>query len=89
MPINLCSTGEQKLLLLSIILSSVKARCIYYNKAPLLLLDDIMSHLDKDYRKVLIEEVLSIQCQTWITDVNQDNFNNYLCSFKFVELSSK
>uniref|UniRef100_A0A3B0JG89 DNA replication and repair protein RecF n=1 Tax=Wolbachia endosymbiont of Aleurodicus dispersus TaxID=1288877 RepID=A0A3B0JG89_9RICK len=89
MPINLCSTGEQKLLLLSIILSSVKARCIHYNKAPLLLLDDIMSHLDKDYRKVLMEEVLSIQCQTWITDVNQDNFNNYLCSFKFVELSSK
>ncbi|WP_419214321.1 DNA replication/repair protein RecF [Wolbachia endosymbiont of Rhagoletis cingulata] len=89
MPINLCSTGEQKLLLLSIILSSVKARCIYYNKAPLLLLDDIMSHLDKDYRKVLMEEVLSIQCQTWITDVNQDNFNNYLCSFKFFELSSK
>lgn len=89
MPINLCSTGEQKLLLLSIILSSVKARCIHYNKAPLLLLDDIMSHLDKDYRKVLMEEVLSIQCQTWITDVNQDNFNNYLCSFKFFELSSK
>lgn len=88
-PINLCSTGEQKLLLLSIILSSVKARCIHYNKAPLLLLDDIMSHLDKDYRKVLMEEVLSIQCQTWITDVNQDNFNNYLYSFKFFELSSK
>ncbi|WP_410542560.1 DNA replication/repair protein RecF [Wolbachia endosymbiont of Tetranychus urticae] len=89
MPINLCSTGEQKLLLLSIILSSVKARCIHYNKAPILLLDDIMSHLDKDYRKLLMEEVLSIQCQTWITDVNQDNFNNYLCSFKFFELSSK
>lgn len=88
-PINLCSTGEQKLLLLSIILSSVKARCIHHNKAPILLLDDIMSHLDKHYRKVLIEEVLSIQCQTWITDVNQDNFNNYLCSFKFFELSNK
>lgn len=88
-PINLCSTGEQKLLLLSIILSSVKARCIHYNKAPLLLLDDIMSHLDKHYRKALMEEVLSIQCQTWITDVNQDNFNSYLYSFKFFELSNE
>ncbi|APR98221.1 DNA replication/repair protein RecF [Wolbachia endosymbiont of Folsomia candida] len=85
-PINLCSTGEQKLLLLSIILSSVKARCIHHNKAPLLLLDDIMSHLDKHYRKALIEEVLSIQCQTWITDVNKDNFNDYSTSFKFFDL---
>ncbi|AAW70717.1 DNA replication/repair protein RecF [Wolbachia endosymbiont of Brugia malayi] len=86
LPINLCSTGEQKLLLLSIILSSVKARCIHYNKAPLLLLDDIMSHLDKYYRKVLIEEMLSIRCQAWITDVDQNNFGNYIDYFKTIEL---
>ncbi|WCR57773.1 DNA replication/repair protein RecF [Wolbachia endosymbiont of Ctenocephalides felis wCfeJ] len=85
-PVNLCSTGEQKLLLLSIILSSVKARCIHYNKAPLLLLDDIMSHLDKHYRKVLIEEVLSIQCQTWVTAVDRNNFDNYINYFKLIEL---
>ncbi|MFP3030873.1 MAG: DNA replication and repair protein RecF, partial [Wolbachia sp.] len=40
-------------------------------------------------RKALMEEVLSIQCQTWITDVNQDNFNSYLYSFKFFELSNE
>ncbi|MDD9331829.1 MAG: DNA replication/repair protein RecF [Wolbachia sp.] len=85
-PITLCSTGEQKLLLLSIILSSVKARCIHHNKAPVLLLDDIMSYLDKQYRKLLIEEILSIKCQTWITDVNRDNFNDYGASFKFFDL---
>ncbi|MDG7055561.1 MAG: DNA replication/repair protein RecF [Wolbachia endosymbiont of Menacanthus eurysternus] len=87
-PINLCSTGEQKLLLLSIILSSVKARCIHHNKAPLLLLDDIMSHLDEHYRRVLIEEVLSIQCQTWITDVDRNNFGSYVDSFRFIELQT-
>lgn len=85
-PIDLCSTGEQKLLLLSIILSSVKARCIYCNTAPILLLDDIMSHLDAQHRKLLIEEVLSIQCQTWITDVNRGNFKDYNTSFKFFDL---
>ncbi|QKX01407.1 DNA replication/repair protein RecF [Wolbachia endosymbiont of Cruorifilaria tuberocauda] len=87
-PVNLCSTGEQKLLLLSIILSSVKARCIFYNKAPLLLLDDIMSHLDKYYRRVLIEEVLSIQCQTWITDIDRKNFDGHINSFRFIELQT-
>ncbi|WP_168463828.1 DNA replication/repair protein RecF [Wolbachia endosymbiont of Ctenocephalides felis wCfeT] len=84
-PITLCSTGEQKLLLLSIILSSVKARSA---KAPILLLDDIMSHLDQHYRKALIEEVLDIRCQTWITDVNQENFNDYCKAFKFFTLAS-
>ncbi|NSM56348.1 DNA replication/repair protein RecF [Wolbachia endosymbiont of Atemnus politus] len=84
--VNLCSTGEQKLLLLSVILSSVKARCIHHNKAPLLLLDDIMSHLDKHYRKVLIEEMLNIQCQTWITDVDRNSFDNYIDYFKLIEL---
>ncbi|UWI83281.1 DNA replication/repair protein RecF [Wolbachia endosymbiont of Howardula sp.] len=83
LPIALCSTGEQKLLLLSIILSSIKARCIHYNSAPLLLLDDIMSHLDAHYRTALIEEILTLKCQTWITDVNQDYFDYYLHSFNF------
>ncbi len=85
-PINLCSTGEQKLLLLSIILSSVKARCFYYSKAPILLLDDIMSHLDEQHRKLLIEEILDIKCQTWITDVDKKNFNEYKDIFRFVNL---
>lgn len=87
-PINLCSTGEQKLLLLSIILSSVKARCIHHNKAPILLLDDIMSYLDKHYREALIKEILNIKCQTWITDINRENFNDYDGSFEFFDLKS-
>ncbi|WP_253300151.1 DNA replication/repair protein RecF [Wolbachia endosymbiont of Chironomus riparius] len=86
LPINLCSTGEQKLLLLSITLSSVKARCIYCNKAPILLLDEIMSHLDLQHRRLLIEEILSINCQTWITELNRDNFSNYSSSFKIFDL---
>ncbi len=85
-PIGLCSTGEQKLLLLSIILSSVRARYLYYHKAPILLLDDIMSHLDERHRKLLIEEILDIKCQTWITDVDQENFNEYNDIFRFVSL---
>ncbi|MDN5247984.1 MAG: DNA replication/repair protein RecF [Wolbachia endosymbiont of Tyrophagus putrescentiae] len=88
MPINLCSTGEQKLLLLSIILSGVKARCIYCKKAPILLLDDIMSHLDKQHRILLIGEVLGIKCQTWITDVKQDNFGDYRAKFRFFDLKN-
>ncbi|MBV0899307.1 MAG: DNA replication/repair protein RecF [Wolbachia endosymbiont of Fragariocoptes setiger] len=87
-PINLCSTGEQKLILLSIILSSVRARYLYYNKLPVLLLDDVMSYLDDKHRNLLIEEVLSIQCQTWITDVNKSNFDDYRNNFEFFNLTN-
>ena len=87
-PVSLCSTGEQKLILLSTILSSVRARYLYYNKSPVLLLDDVMSYLDDQHRNLLIEEVLSIPCQTWITDVNKSNFDDYRNNFEFFNLTN-
>lgn len=76
---HLCSTGEQKLLLLSTVMASVKAR----HTSPILLLDDVMSHLDKQHRKAILEEILNIGCQTWISDINDQNFLEYKGSFKF------
>ncbi|GHM57855.1 MAG: DNA replication and repair protein RecF [Candidatus Mesenet longicola] len=76
---NLCSTGEQKLLLLSTVMASVRAR----QTSPILLLDDVMSHLDKRYREAILEEILNIGCQTWVSDVNDQNFLGHKESFKF------
>lgn len=81
---NLCSTGEQKLLLLSIVIASVKAR----HTSPILLLDDVMSHLDRQYREAILKEILSIGCQTWISDVNDQNFSEYKESFKFFTIEN-
>jgi DNA replication and repair protein RecF len=63
-----CSTGEQKAFLISLILASAR---IMQQKTtagtPILLLDDIMVHLDKKRRSSLINEILSINVQTFFT----------------------
>ena len=46
--VNYASTGEQKLLLISIILSHARMLNKNFNMAPILLLDDIVEHLDKN-----------------------------------------
>lgn len=83
-----CSTGEQKILLISLIFASVVAKYSKDNIMPVVLLDDIMSHLDQKYRILLLESILNIGCQTWITDVNFENFGGYEKKFKFLALKN-
>ncbi|QGR02140.1 DNA replication/repair protein RecF [Ehrlichia ruminantium] len=79
-----CSTGEQKILLLSLILSSVLAKQ-NMGEYPIVLLDDIMSHLDVYYQEKLLETIVDVKCQVWITDIDlkQQNFTKYKEHFKF------
>jgi DNA replication and repair protein RecF len=63
-----CSTGEQKALLISIVLADAwelaRAR---EGHAPLLLLDEIAAHLDARRRAALFEEILALGAQAWMT----------------------
>ena len=63
-----CSTGEQKALLVSIVLADAwelsRARD---GHAPLLLLDEIAAHLDARRRAALFEEILALGAQAWMT----------------------
>jgi DNA replication and repair protein RecF len=63
-----CSTGEQKALLISIMLAEArelaKARS---GMAPLLLLDEIAAHLDATRRAALFEEIAALSAQAWMT----------------------
>lgn len=47
MPAELCSTGEQKSLLVSIILAQAKCQTLHKGFAPVLLLDEVAAHLDE------------------------------------------
>ena len=70
-----CSTGEQKALLISIVLADAwalsKAR---EGVAPILLLDEIAAHLDATRRAALFEEILSLKAQAWMTGTEMDFF---------------
>ncbi len=63
---RLCSTGEQKALLIGIVLAN--ARLLAARGAPpLLLLDEIAAHLDEERRRALFEEILGLNLQAFMT----------------------
>lgn len=71
------STGEQKLVLISIILSHARMLNKKFNIAPILLLDDIVEHLDEKYRRALFLEISRHDGQSWFTSTTKEAFINY------------
>lgn len=62
-----CSTGEQKAFLISLVLAISKIYQKSKRGIPVLLLDDLMVYLDKRRRKTLIDELVSLNIQTFFT----------------------
>ena len=70
-----CSTGEQKALLISIVLANAWLQKKRHDGiAPLLLLDEIAAHLDSDRRDALFEEILALRSQAWLTGTDRSLF---------------
>jgi DNA replication and repair protein RecF len=71
-----CSAGEQKAFLISLILAALRIYRTTRSGIPVLLLDDLMVYLDKNCRKNLVEELLSINVQTFFTGTERDLFED-------------
>lgn len=67
MPAALCSTGEQKALLLGLILAHARLVSAMTHMTPILLLDEIAAHLDPDRRVALFSALDALQTQCWMT----------------------
>jgi len=75
MPGHLCSTGEQKALLIGLILAHAKAlKAGRDGIAPLLLLDEIAAHLDEARRIALFAEIERLSAQAWMTGTDEQVF---------------
>ena len=74
MPAELCSTGEQKSLLISIILAQTKCQTLDKGFAPVLLLDEVVAHLDDLKREALLEKIRELGIQAWITSTDPKLF---------------
>lgn len=74
MPAELCSTGEQKALLVSIILAQTKCQILGKGFAPILLLDEVTTHLDNQKRDALLDKIRALHLQAWITSTEPQNF---------------
>ena len=74
MPAALCSTGEQKALLIAIVLANARLLAAERGAAPLLLLDEVAAHLDPHRREALFDEILALGAQAWMTGTDDNVF---------------
>ncbi|MBO0332716.1 DNA replication/repair protein RecF [Sneathiella sp. CAU 1612] len=74
-PAGLCSTGEQKALLISIILGDARLQAGMQGQAPILLLDEITAHLDAKRRVALFDEIEEMKTQAWMTGTDYALFS--------------
>lgn len=74
MPAELCSTGEQKALLIGLVLAQARAVKREARIAPLLLLDEVAAHLDRARRAALFEALAALGCQAWMTGTDAELF---------------
>jgi len=68
------STGEQKALLISILLAHASLQQAIRGEPPLLLLDEIAAHLDASRRAALFEALLRLASQAWLTGTDEALF---------------
>ncbi|MFN3207656.1 MAG: DNA replication/repair protein RecF [Roseovarius sp.] len=69
-----CSTGEQKALLVSLILANARALSQDFGAPPILLLDEVAAHLDATRRAALYDEVCALGAQAWMTGTGPELF---------------
>jgi len=80
-----CSTGEQKIILISLIIQFCK---LMNNKKnfPILLLDEIVAHLDNKIKTSLFEELKTLKNQIWMSGADISLFSSIIKDKEVVNL---
>lgn len=76
LPAHLTSTGQQKTILIELILAHAKLIHTKTGKQPLILLDEAAAHLDANARKNLFQELGNADAQVWATGLEPDVFKD-------------
>lgn len=99
LPAELCSTGEQKMLLLAVTLAFTRVQENYRTCPTILLLDDVAAHLDDQHRLVLFQEIcrperLSAKegptelFQVWMTGADRSAFQDLNSQAQFLTVQN-
>lgn len=86
-PARDCSTGEQKALLVSLILANARALKAEVGAPPILLLDEIAAHLDANRRAALYDEICALGAQAWMTGTGAELFQTLGDRAMYLEVS--
>ena len=69
-----CSTGEQKALLIAVLLADARLQRVVRKTPPLLLLDEVAAHLDATRRQALFDAIEALGAQAWMTGTEASLF---------------
>jgi len=88
MPAEHCSTGEQKALLIGIIIAHSRLIAAERGAPPVLLLDEIAAHLDENRRAALYEILDNLKTQVFLTGTDQSLFKDITQNAAFFEVKN-
>lgn len=81
-----CSTGEQKALLISIIIAAAKIQLELFNTPPILLFDEVSAHLDSERRSLLYQELSNLGLQVFLTGTDLNIFEELKAKAEYFEV---
>ena len=84
MPASDCSTGEQKALLIGLILANARVTAAERGTPPIMLMDEVAAHLDENRRHALFAELAALGGQTWMTGTDLSLFDGVAEETMFV-----
>ncbi len=88
MPAELCSTGEQKALLIGIVLAAARLAQAESGATPIMLLDEVVAHLDHGRRLALFEEILTLGAQAFMTGTDAALFEGLGAEAQFYTVAA-
>lgn len=83
-----CSTGEQKSLMIRLVLAGAELAARKMGSAPVLLLDEIVAHLDEHRRRALFAAIARLGAQAWCTGVERGPFEALAGRARFFTVSN-
>jgi DNA replication and repair protein RecF len=88
MPARDASTGEQKALLIGLVLAHAALVAEMTGITPLLLLDEVVAHLDPGRRTALFEELAKLGAQVWMTGADPLAFSGIVGSGEIFDVEA-
>src|SRR5712671_3003317 len=88
MPARDASTGEQKALLIGLVLAHASLVAEMTGITPLLLLDEVVAHLDPERRTALFDELAKLGAQVWMTGADPAAFSGIAGSGEIFDVAA-
>jgi len=89
MNIETCSSGEKKYLITAFLISVAQSIIFHTKHCPIVLIDEFTSFVDENFRKILIDKLLALKCQIWLTGTEIPALNHDIKIYSIADILVK